>query len=312
MLPIDDALLKIYAAWGDFLAHEKRLSAETLDRYRRDLQYFLDFMARHLGKNLSPSDLITCTASDLRGFLADRHNAAQAKASTARMVSSIRSLYRFLHRQGIGENTAIALLRGPKLAKNLPRALSIAEADDFMGAVANQDTAPWLMARDVALFALLYGAGLRIGEAVGLNRTQAPVSERIVLRGKGNKERVVPILPVVQNAVKNYLALCPINLGANDALFIGPRGKRLHRTAVANMVQRWRLQLGLPPKTTPHALRHSFATHLLNAGADLRSIQELLGHANLSSTQIYTGLDTEHLARQHAAAHPRGGRRKRV
>jgi integrase/recombinase XerC len=305
MLPIDAQLQQYYTAWGEWLGYEKRLSTQTLDRYRRDLGYFLRFATKHFGKTIATTDLIAANAADFRSFLAERHNADQAKASSARMLSTIRSFYRFLRQSGAGENTAIALIRGPKLAKHLPRALSIAEAEDFMTAVANQDAAPWLAARDVALFGLLYGAGLRVGEAVGLNRGQAPLGPMLALRGKGGKERAVPVLPVIQAAVKNYLALCPIPLGADGPLFIGPRGKRLQRTAVANMVQSWRLQLGLPPKTTPHAMRHSFATHLLNAGADLRSIQELLGHANLSSTQIYTGLDTERLSVLHAAAHPR-------
>jgi integrase/recombinase XerC len=295
---------RITADWLEYLARQRRLSAETVDRYGRDFAYFLEFQTAHLGHEPGIEDLLRLTAVDFRAFLAARHNTGQARASIARILSSLRSFYRYVQKQGYGENPAIAALRGPRLAKNLPRAISVQDAKDLLKATTHP--LPWLMARDRAILCLLYGAGLRVGEALGLNRGIAPMGETLRLVGKGNKQRIVPILPAVRQAVMDYIAACPHHLPPEGPLFVGARGGKLPRNAVANMVQKLRLALGLAPKTTPHALRHSFATHLLNAGADLRSIQELLGHANLSSTQIYTGLDTDRLSALHAAAHPRG------
>lgn len=307
MFPLycDAKLQKIIAAWFARMRDEKRFSPETLERYRKDLGYFLEFSMRHKAGLLTLKTLLNFTASDFRAFLAERHAAEQAKASIARILSALRGFYKYLDLAGHGQNAKIATLRGPRLGSRLPRAISPLEAQNLLDAVAASEEEEWLQKRNLALFSLLYGAGLRIGEALALNRGDAPNDDVMTVTGKGSKQRIVPVLPPVREAIADYIAACPLPLPKSGPLFIGQKGKRLQRTYAANLLQHWRVALGLPDHTTPHALRHSFATHLLNGGADLRAIQELLGHANLATTQRYTASDAEKLMAIHRKAHPR-------
>jgi integrase/recombinase XerC len=250
--------------------------------------------------------LLALKHADFRAFLAARLQDGQVKASIARIASTLRNFYKFLERHGHGRNHAVTTMRAPKLPKTLPRAVKADEVQEILDDTAGLSQQEWVQARDVALLTLLYGAGLRISEALNLNRKEAPIAnDNLRITGKGNKQRIVPILPEIRRAVKQYLDTCPFDLEDNAPLFIGLRGKRLQATYVANRLQKVRERLGLPPGTSPHALRHSFATHLLGNGADLRVIQELLGHASLSTTQRYTKVDAEKLVAEHAKAHPR-------
>ena len=301
------------AAWRRWLTDEKRAAAPTLEAYERDLADFTSFMANHRGGAISLADLGALTQNDFRAWLAARTREGLARSSTARSLSAIRGFFRFLDRRGLCVNAAIAVLRTPKLPKSLPRALSIEEAGDLVADIDQLSDEPWIGARDTAVVLLLYGAGLRIGEALGLTRETlarlASGSDSLVVTGKGSKQRVVPILPAVRKAVADYLRLCPYDLPAREPAFRGARGKPLDPAIVQRSVARLRGMLGLPETATPHALRHSFATHLLGAGGDLRSIQELLGHASLSTTQRYTAVDAARLGAIYDAAHPRARRK---
>jgi integrase/recombinase XerC len=293
-------------AWLDGLAHEKRQAAATVKAYRTDLEGFLSFCAEHLG---TPPDLDRMTglrAVDFRAWLASRHQRGLARTSTARALAALRSFYRYLDREHGRHNPALKALRTPRLPRRLPRPLSAGQAAELLGAapgIARQD---WIARRDTALLLLLYGAGLRIGEALALDRAvldRDPELRALRVTGKGGKQRLVPLLPVIAAALRDYLDACPYR--HRDALFLGARGKRLQAPIVRRVMQELRRCLGLPETATPHALRHSFATHLLADGADLRTIQELLGHASLSTTQGYTGVDGERLMRLYHQAHPR-------
>ena len=312
-MPGDAGLRHAVAGWYDRLAAERRASPHTLDAYARDLAAFLSFIAGHIG---GPPDLATLTAlrpGDFRAWLARRANAGMARASTARALSVVRGFFRYLDREGLAHNAAVGAVRAPKLPRAVPRALAVdetAELLDAAGEPARDDAPAWVAARDVAVFALLYGCGLRIGEALGLDRGDVSEwldggAESFVITGKGNKQRVVPVLPAVRAAVADYVRLYPGRLAADGPLFVGVRGGRLGPRIVQGRLATLRAQLGLPPDATPHALRHSFATHLLAGGGDLRAIQELLGHASLSTTQRYTEIEDSHLLAEYRAAHPR-------
>ncbi len=298
------------AAWLGYLSSERQLAAKTLEAYRRDLGQFLGFLARHLGGPASLADIETLAARDFRAFLAARRRDGISGRSLARAMSAIRMFFRFLDRRGIAKNDAVRAVRLPKVPHGVPKPLSVPKARAVVreaAAVASVDTPAWVEARDVAVLTLLYGSGLRISEALGLNRADAPVGGRDVLRitGKGGKERPVPVLPVAQDAVQRYLDLCPFALVDDGPLFLGVKGKRLSPRIVQRLMQRLRGALGLPDTATPHALRHSFATHLLANGAGLREIQDLLGHASLSTTQVYTEVDTARLLKVYRECHPR-------
>ena len=297
--------------WLTHLATERRLSAATLEAYERDIDQFFAFLFDHLGGAVGLDDLAGLRAGDFRAFLASRRGHGAGSRSLARSLSAIRSLFGFLEKRGTLRNAALSALSTPKIPRALPKplspaaALKVVDADPF-GDAAEQPT--WVMARDTAVLILLYGCGLRISEALGLNRRDAPLApgaDTLTITGKGNKTRLVPVLPVAREAIGAYLALCPAALAPDGPLFIGVRGGRLNARNIQLLMQRLRGALGLPETATPHALRHSFATHLLSAGGDLRTIQELLGHASLSTTQIYTEVDREHLRRQYMKAHPR-------
>jgi integrase/recombinase XerC len=293
--------------WLDYITIERQLAAPTSEAYARDISQFLAFLAVHFNRLPDMQQLLALLPRDVRAFLAARRGAGVGSRSLARSLSALRMFYRFLERRGFGKNDAVRAVALPKLAHSVPKPLTARKATALMGGAEAPDAPDWIAARDTAVLMLLYGSGLRISEALGLTRKEAPIKGRDMLRvrGKGDKMRVVPVLPVAREAVEHYLALCPVKLQPDDPLFIGARGKQLSPRIIQLLIARARGALGLPETATPHALRHSFATHLLGAGADLRAIQELLGHASLSTTQIYTEVDRAHLLKVYQRAHPR-------
>lgn len=304
-LPLADDLRRATRAWLDHLIHERNASPATLASYERDLRQFLGFLKHDLGHPPCFADLTRLDVKAVRRFLSARRRQGTASRSLARTVSALRTFYRWLEATDQVTNRALMQVAMPRIPHTLPKPLTVEKA----AALVENETADedWLSARDVAVMLLLYGAGLRISEALGIARRDAPASGRDVLRiiGKGGKERLVPILPVTQRAVERYLALCPYPLDATAPLFVGAKGGPLSPRIIQLAIARMRDELSLPDTATPHALRHSFATHLLAAGADLRQIQELLGHASLSTTQVYTEVDRERILAVYDAAHPR-------
>jgi integrase/recombinase XerC len=302
-------VVDLVGAWLDWLAHQKRQSAATVKAYRTDLFAFLQFCAEHLGEPPDLGALLELSAADFRAWLAARHRRGLARRSTARTLAAVRSFYRFLDRQHGRHNPAAAALRTPRLEQRLPRPLSAPHIAVLLDHPPAVDEPPWVSKRDLALFLLLYGAGLRIGEALGLDRRAlgaVPAAlGALTVTGKGGKQRLVPILPAIAEALSDYLDACPQHPAGGAPLFIGVRGKRLQSAVVRRRMQQLRRLAGLPENATPHALRHSFATHLLAGGADLRVIQELLGHASLSTTQGYTAVEGERLMKLYHRAHPR-------
>jgi integrase/recombinase XerC len=295
------------AAWLDYLANERRASPRTIRAYSDGGGAYLNFLAGHLGGEPSLSDLAALKAADIRAYLASRRmgEAPLSPRSLSQALSIIRAFHRWLDRRLSLANSAIALVRGPRIKPGLPRPVSEDQALGLINAAgADPDREDWELARDTALITLLWGCGLRISEALSLKRADAPLPQALRITGKGGKTRMVPVLPVVRQAIDEYLAELPTPLAPEAPLFRakrgGPYGPRHAQALMATL----RGQLGLPASATPHALRHSFATHLLGAGADLRSIQELLGHASLSTTQRYTGIDTAALLSAYAKAHP--------
>jgi integrase/recombinase XerC len=304
-------LLAALDQWDAWLRHERRASAHTVSAYRHDLAEFLNFLSEHLGGLPTLGDLGALGTSDFRAWLAARAGRGLARSSTARALSVVRNLFRWLQKRGLAENPSITAIRTPKVPSSVPRALGAEDAAatvDTAGGLARDD---WTGKRDTAVLLLLYGCGLRIGEALGLLMRDAPRprQDAMVITGKGAKERLVPLLPVVIRAIEAYIAACPHPLPADGPLFLGARGGRLGARQVQQVMADLRALLGLPDSATPHALRHSFATHLLAGGGDLRTIQELLGHASLSTTQRYTAVDSAGLLAVYQRAHPRAGRR---
>jgi len=296
------------AAWLTYLGAEKRMSPKTMDAYRRDVGQFLAFLAGHLGARATLKRLQNLTPADIRAFMAARRSEGLGSRSLMRQLAGTRSFARFLERNGKGKVGALAAVRAPKLPKTLPKPLpaSAAKAMADTDLRAGEAREPWVLARDAAVLALLYGAGLRISEALGLKRRDvAGNPDALTVTGKGNKTRMVPLLPAVMRLIADYLALCPYAVPPDGPLFLGARGGPLSPRIVQLAMASLRGALGLPDSATPHALRHSFATHLLARGGDLRAIQDLLGHASLSTTQIYTAVDAERLLEVYASAHPR-------
>ena len=294
-------------SWLRQLDDERRFSPKTTEAYRRDVLQFLAFLAEHLGGAPSLRDLAALEPADVRAFLAARRGEGIGSRSLMRALAGMRGFARFLERNGKGKVGALAAVRAPKIGKTLPRPLPAAAAkrvaDPELSAGDGRE--PWIHGRDAAVLALLYGGGLRISEALGLKRGDFGGRDTITVTGKGNKQRMVPVLPQVAKLVADYLALCPYDLGEDGPLFVGAKGGPLPARVVQLAMARLRGALGLPETATPHALRHSFATHLLARGGDLRSIQELLGHASLATTQIYTEVDAERLIEAYRSAHPR-------
>ncbi|MCT8972397.1 tyrosine recombinase XerC [Microbaculum marinisediminis] len=295
-------------AWLTSLATERRLSDKTVEAYGRDLRQFLTFLRDHLGDPPAAADFADLRPTDIRAWLAARRGDGLAGPSLSRALAAIRSFTRFLEKTTGTRTTALTVVRGPKKRHALPKPLSrdaalrVIDAEEIDTGAAE----PWIAARDAAVFALLYGCGLRISEALGLTRSEAPAPDTALrITGKGGKTRLVPVLPAVAEAIADYLRLCPYALAADGPLFVGARGGPLNPRLIQRAMARLRGALGLPDSATPHALRHSFATHLLMNGGDLRAIQELLGHASLSTTQVYTEIDENRLLEAYHAAHPR-------
>jgi integrase/recombinase XerC len=292
--------------WLAWLELEKRFAKNTHDAYRRDVDAFLGFLSGHNGAPVALDDLAALKASDIRAYLAKRRNSDQplSDRSVARALASIRSFFRFLDRRRGLSNADISFVRGPRLKPPAPRPVSEAGAFDLID-IASDASTPWIGARDSAILTLLYGCGLRISEALCLTGNFAQLPETLIITGKGGKTRLVPTLPAARAAVADYARQCPFHLDAMTPLFFGARGGPLRARIVQGAMASMRGGLGLPATATPHALRHAFATHLLQAGGDLRAIQELLGHASLSTTQRYTEVDPSFMMAAFSAAHPR-------
>ena len=302
---VADDLAGLIGAWRAWLSDERRLSPNTLVAYETDLFGFFRFLVTHLGELPSVAAVSDLRPADFRAWLARRSQEGLGRTSTARALSVVRGFFRWCERNGHFANHAIQSVRSLKLPHTVPRPLSTPDAAAVVTQIGELAKEPWIGLRDIALFTLLYGCGLRISEALGLTRADAPEGDTLTVMGKGSKERMVPVLPVVREAIAAYIEACPLLLEPDTALFRGVRGGPLNPGVAQRSMRTVRGWLGLPDTATPHALRHSFATHLLAGGGDLRSIQELLGHASLSTTQRYTEVEDSHLLAEYRAAHPR-------
>jgi integrase/recombinase XerC len=306
----DDRLALEMTRWLSHLRAERRLSPKTLEAYARDVRQCLTFLGEHWGGVVTLSRFAALETSDVRAFMAMRRADEIGGRSLMRTLAGLRSFGRFLEREGKGKVGALSAIRAPKVGKSLPKPVPMTAAKRFTDADerAGETREPWIWARDAAVMALLYGSGLRISEALGLKRRDVPLpgaGDVLVVTGKGNKTRMVPVLQNVLALIQEYVAMCPHPLPPEGPIFVGARGGPLSPRIIQLTMERLRGALGLPDSATPHALRHSFATHLLARGGDLRAIQELLGHASLSTTQIYTGIDSERLLEVYQTAHPR-------
>ena len=306
----DETIAREMARWLSHLRAERRLSPKTLEAYARDLRQCLDFLCAHFGERITLSRFAALEATDVRAFMAMRRTEEIASRSLMRTLAGLRSFGRFLEREGKGRVGALSAIRAPKVAKSLPKPLQMAAAKRLTDADerAGETREMWILARDAAVMALLYGSGLRISEALSLKRRDVPrrgEGDVLIVTGKGNKTRMVPVLQNVLGLVDDYTKMCPHVLAPESPIFVGARGGPLSPRIIQLTMERLRGALGLPDSATPHALRRSFATHLLSRGGDLRAIQELLGHASLSTTQVYTGIDSERLLQVYRSAHPR-------
>lgn len=308
-LALSPELRDALSTWLDQLAALDGAAANTIKAYRTDVTTFLAFLATHRGEAFGTGGLSATTQSDMRAWMADRRRDGTSPRSLARALSAVKSFSRWLAERDGFDPTAILAARSPKFQRKLPRPLSEDAARDVIDLVGTQPREDWIAARDTAVVTLLYGCGLRISEALALTGAGVPLPETLRIVGKGGKERVVPTLPAARRAVADYVRLCPYPVADEPAgaLFRGARGGPLNPRLVARAMEQARAALGLPASATPHALRHSFATHLLTAGGDLRAIQELLGHASLSTTQAYTAVDSTRLMEIYDKAHPRAG-----
>jgi integrase/recombinase XerC len=291
--------------WLTTLAALRGVSDNTTEAYRRDVSGFLGFLAAHLGGPQGLAALGQVKITDMRAWMAHERRRGVSARTLARELSAVKSFYRWLSETESVEATSVLATRTPKFKAQLPRPVARRAARELLDTVELQSAPGWVGARDTAVVTLLYGCGLRISEALALNFSDTPLPESLMIRGKGDKDRVVPVIPTARAAVAEYLRLCPFNMQPETPLFLGVRGKRLNPRAIQKVMEKTRMQLGLPATATPHALRHSFATHLLEAGGDLRAIQELLGHASLSTTQAYTALDQVRLMEVYRKAHPK-------
>jgi len=292
-------------AWLRELASARRLADNTVEAYSRDLDQFLSFLAGHAGGAVTLSTLKDLRGADIRAFMAQRRQESLGSRSLARVLSSLKSFFRFLEREGVLSSEALNVVRTPKLPKSLPKALTVIEAKQTIETAGEIEDRPWVAARDMAVISLCYGAGLRISEALAVTAADLE-GPTLRVTGKGGKVRLVPLIEAVRKSIVLYLSLSPFKTSPDEPLFRGTKGGVLSPRLIQLRLRQLRSVLGLPPSATPHALRHSFATHLLGRGGDLRAIQELLGHASLSSTQIYTAVDTERLLQSYRSAHPRG------
>ena len=298
---IDKKLSKVIDRWIDYLEIQRKYSHHTINSYLSDLKFFLEYFSN---PDISLLDLKKLEIRDFRNFFSHRAKDNIQKASIAREESSIRNFFKWMNNNKILQNTAIFQLSSPKLPKVLPRSIDAETIFDLIDQATDNCSEPWIGLRDKAFFTLLYGCGLRISEAVSLNVGDITNNEFLKVRGKGNKDRYIPILPVVIENINKYKVSCPYNLTDKDALFLGAKGERLSPRIIQRKLQKMRIDMNLPSNITPHALRHSFATHLLAQGSDLRSIQELLGHSSLNSTQRYTEVNLEKIQKEYQKAFP--------
>lgn len=296
------AALDLLARFLDQLGAVKGRSAKTIEAYRRDISGYLGFLSAHLGMRVSQASLGDVSIMDLRAWMAARRRDGISGRSLARELSAVRSFYAWLDTAHGVTCPAIHNVRSPKVPQRLPRPIAVPDAKRVVAA-SGSHAEPWIAARDTAALTLIWGSGLRISEALGIPRAAAPLDDAVRVTGKGGKQRDVPVLPVARDAIEAYLRLCPYPETAGQALFLGARGGPLSQGVLQKAMRTARMALGLPASATPHALRHSFATHLLEAGGDLRSIQELLGHASLSTTQIYTAVDEARLLEVYERSH---------
>ena len=296
---------EVIVTWDSWLENQRRLSSNTRIAYLHDLEVFLAFLSKHLGQQISLIDLENITLTDFRSFITEIQIEGLSKSSTARTISTVRNFFHYLHRELAITNRHVDQIKSPKTNHSLPKALTVSDAKESIELSQTLSKTAWVGARDSAVLHLLYGCGLRISEVLNMNGDIVPFSETITIIGKGSKQRLIPILPSVQDAIDNYLDTCPFQITNETPLFYGVRGKRLNPAIVQRMMRSVQAALGLPSTATPHAFRHSFGTHLLINGGDLRAIQELLGHSSLSTTQKYTDVDTAYLLEVHQKAHPR-------
>jgi len=302
---ISDGARDALQGWLDAQKALKGASDNTISAYSRDVADFLSFMTTHKAEAQGLAPLSRITVSDMRSWMAFTRGSDVGPRSLARKLSAVKSFYRWLSEREGFDPSAVLSTRSPKFQRKLPRPLAEDAAIEMINTIEMQSATPWVAARDQAVVTLLYGCGLRISEALGLTTGDLPLGDAIRILGKGGKERLVPVIPAARDAVNHYLHLLPYDLAVDGPLFIGVRGGKLSPRMVQKVVEKTRMQLGLPASATPHAMRHSFATHLLNAGGDLRAIQELLGHASLSTTQAYTAVDTARLMEVYQRAHPK-------
>jgi integrase/recombinase XerC len=304
---IDKKLDHYQEEWMSWLTHQRNYSGHTISAYEADMEAFFIFISGYFEKEISPDILSAMTLTDFRAWLASRSKQRYSHASTARALAVVRNFFKFCERKFEIKNPAIANIRTPKRSKSLPKALSVEGARAMIEEVNDREySEDWLASRDVALLVLIYGAGLRISEALGIcGKDYDARRDSIIITGKGKKQRDVPLLPIIHRAIKEYCGQCPYNQQGDRPLFLGAKGGALNASVFQKSIRQARNALGLPPTVTPHAFRHSFATHLLGNGGDLRAIQELLGHANLSTTQRYTKVDTDRLLESYNSLHPR-------
>nr|CDP79346.1 site-specific tyrosine recombinase XerC [Bartonella schoenbuchensis]CDP79525.1 site-specific tyrosine recombinase XerC [Bartonella schoenbuchensis] len=310
LIPAEQGLLVARKKWLEGLVKTRRMATHTAQAYERDTRQFLIFLCHHLGHEVTCKDLADLRVVDLRAYLAHRRTLKISARSLSRNVASLRSFFNYLSREGIVDTLAAKLIRTPKHPKLLPKPLNVQAALHIIKPENQQEDEPWIIARNVAVLALLYGCGMRISEALALTPEQFsdPEITSLSVIGKGGKTRLVPLIKTVYEMVETYLKCCPYPLVSTQPMFRGVRGGPLQPAIIQRLVQNLRARLGLPETTTPHALRHSFATHLLSRGGDLRTIQELLGHACLSTTQVYTHIDTDRLLEVYQKAHPRASK----
>lgn len=304
MKPVSPALTDMVQTWLETQHALKGTSNNTLTAYTHDVMSFLGFVGQHTGGEAGLSALKALTITDMRSWMASLRREDLTSRSIARKLSSVKSFFRWLGEREDFEATAVLNARAPKFQAKLPRPLPVEATRDLISALEVQSTEPWVGARDIAVVTLLYGCGLRISEALSLTMADTPLPQVIRITGKGGKERIVPVIDAARKAVAAYLKLCPFR-EETGPLFRGVRGGALSPRLIQKVMQSTRMQLGLPASATPHAMRHSFATHLLAAGGDLRAIQELLGHASLSTTQAYTAVDARHLLDVYEKTHPK-------
>ena len=301
---VDHPARDLAARWSSYLQHDRRRSAHTVRAYTATAHRFIQFLGRYRGEQIDVTALTGLSATDLRAFLADRRGGGLGAASSARELSGVRAFLRYAADQS-GSTAQLPRTRAPKRPRTLPRPAAPDDVVELAETAAAAASEPWIGARDLAILLLLYGAGLRVAEALSLRADVLPIGSTLKVTGKRSKTRIVPVVPAVREAIDEYARQCPYPLRGAVPLFVGARGGPLNPDLVRRAVAAARRRLGLPDTLTPHALRHSFATHLLAGGADLRALQELLGHASLSSTQIYTAVDAAHLLDVYRHAHPR-------